>query len=188
MKKYKLFIDMDGVLCDFDKRIKVLTGHGAKEFENPSDFWHVVLRQKHLFDNLDWMKDGELLWNICRYLDPYILSSAPNGKKWERQKRQWVQEHLGLENDHVIIAHPRVTKIQKALEHFELTSIPKNESWILIDDWYEQNGQDWIKGGGVFVHHTSLEGTLIQLSDISVISNQIERAIDTELLDREIFD
>jgi hypothetical protein len=175
---YKLFLDLDGVLTDLDSRVREVTGKGIKEFKEDEDFWKAILRTDHLFDVLKWLDDGQVLWSIVKELGPYILSSAPHGRKWEDQKREWVEKNLSLIGRRVIILTPGETKIQKALEHFDLEKIPKNQNWILIDDWAERNAEPWIQAGGIFVHYTSLEDALQQLINIPSVSRRVERSIE----------
>jgi FMN phosphatase YigB (HAD superfamily) len=159
----RIFIDLDGVLADFTSFVKQTTGKTPLEFQNISDMWDILRTQEHVFDALDWMPEGKELWNSVRLNRPYILSAAPTDHTWETQKRIWVFDNLGLSADRVIISDINHSKIKAALEHLGVHSIPKDENWILIDDWQERNAPNWEINGGIFIHHTNIDTTLKSL-------------------------
>ena len=74
--KYLIFCDMDGVLVDFDKGYKDLTGKSTNhaDVQDKNDFWRLLdksLKEKGLTEydywvNLPWMPDGKQLWNYIK--------------------------------------------------------------------------------------------------------------------------
>jgi hypothetical protein len=62
-KKYTLYCDMDGVLCDFEKRFKDLTGLSPNAFRDKNgldEFWKVIDKDGVRFwVGMDWMPDGK---------------------------------------------------------------------------------------------------------------------------------
>ena len=84
-----VLIDMDGVICDFDKRAKELEAQGVKGqslFKHPS-----------AYKDLEPIEGAIDAWNALQdKYETYILSTPPwsNPDAWA-EKRMWVQQHLG---------------------------------------------------------------------------------------------
>lgn len=101
MSKELLYVDMDGVLADYDKREEKL----EEERGGLDDKAHVV--DKHFFRHLDPI-DGSLeaYKRLHESYDTRILTmpSWRNPKGW-MDKRLWVEEHLGeVAKDRLIFA------------------------------------------------------------------------------------
>jgi len=155
-RNYKLFLDLDGVLCDFDKSYSNLSGgltikqynqkHGDKKarqifLDAGIDFWA----------DMDWIKGGKELYNaaITHYSDIRILSSTGTSDEGysmvvEQGKKMWLKKHI-----------PEII--------YEKIYIVRGRRWkkcyatnigILIDDM-EDTIQDWNKEGGVGILHNS---------------------------------
>ena len=91
----KLYLDMDGVLCDFDKTYKALRT-GAED--NPKRFRAAVMDYK-IFEDLEFMPDTQELLNYVSKLDKditiEILTSkgtfdVDQGNEASRQKQRWL--------------------------------------------------------------------------------------------------
>ena len=84
-----VLIDMDGVICDFDKRAKELELQGIKGqslFKHPSAY--------RALEPIEGAIDA---WHALQdKYETYILSTPPwsNPDAWA-EKRMWVQQHLG---------------------------------------------------------------------------------------------
>ena len=143
-----LFCDLDGVLVDFDRGIKELTGSYSNDL-TPNEMWPLVAKANSFFTNLPWMNDGEYLWlNITTY-NPTILTGIPYGGWAGQQKRDWCATNLG-EDISVIPCWSR----EKPLYGIK--------GDILIDDQIKAK-DGWEEMGGIFIHHTSAEETLDDL-------------------------
>jgi 5'(3')-deoxyribonucleotidase len=84
-----VLIDMDGVICDFDKRAKELESKGIKG--------HSLFRHADAYKNLDPIEGAIDAWNsLQEKYETYILSTPPwsNPDAWA-EKRSWVQRYLG---------------------------------------------------------------------------------------------
>ena len=84
-----VLIDMDGVICDFDKRAKELELKGVKG--------HSLFRHQDAYKNLDPIEGAIDAWiSLQEKYETYILSTPPwsNPDAWA-EKRIWVQQHLG---------------------------------------------------------------------------------------------
>ncbi len=76
--KYTWYCDMDGVLVNFDKGYFELTGKYPHEMKNkdPQLFWEPISKVgKQFWEELEWMPDGEQLWNYIKIYNPTLLSS-----------------------------------------------------------------------------------------------------------------
>ncbi len=65
--KYILYCDMDGVLCDFERRFEDLTGMPPKLFkdkEGLDEFWRVIDEDGvRYWVGMPWMPDGKKLYD-----------------------------------------------------------------------------------------------------------------------------
>lgn len=91
MKKKVVYIDMDGVIVNFQSGIDCLTEAQKKEYEGRYD------EVPGIFSQMTPMMDAvaSVGW-LCKNFDVYILSTAPwdNPSAWT-DKRLWVEKHLG---------------------------------------------------------------------------------------------
>jgi hypothetical protein len=169
---YRLFVDLDGVLADFEKGVKKFTGQGPREYKSVGQMWREVSKVSDFYNRLEWMPDGKYLWESVEPFYPTILTGIPFGNiPWAEQKRKWCDKHLGRHTP-LIIKHPRETKLQAAENAFHLPQFSdesirhiKENKWILIDD-DTKHAPDWTNNGGIFIHHTKVLDTITELADI----------------------
>jgi len=84
-----VLIDLDGVLCDFDKRAKELAEQGIK---GPKLFSHPTA-----YKDLEPIEGSIDAWEALQEkYETYILSTPPwsNPDAWA-EKRKWVHEYFG---------------------------------------------------------------------------------------------
>ena len=119
-----IYVDMDGVLCDFDKRHEELMSKGINQFQ--------AFNHAFAFKDLDPIPGAIEAWqSLQEKYDTYILSTSP----WENptalnDKLDWVKKHLGKHAyKRLILSH------NKHLNH----------GHYLIDD-REKNGADKFVG------------------------------------------
>jgi len=80
--QYKIYCDMDGVLCDFDRRFEQFGGMGPKEYESKygnKKFWELINNKvgAQFWAKMPWMPQGKQLWDYISKYNP-ILLSAPS--------------------------------------------------------------------------------------------------------------
>ena len=151
---YKIYCDMDGVLCDFEKQWMVYFNKDANEHRReigkpaydvlldgtPFDFWA----------KMPWQSGGQKLWNTIKMHNPSILSAPADSKASEDGKRAWVAKNL----------NPRPEVIFRKSNRKQEFATPTS---ILIDD-HESNIERWSAAGGIAIHHTDINKTLSELS------------------------
>jgi hypothetical protein len=155
---FKVYCDMDGVLCDFEEAFQELTGDSVEHFRathKQQDMWDLMGEQEPEFwGKMPWMPDGEELWEYIRTFKPTILTSPFLTKNCHIGKYDWCGENLGPEIE-VIINKDKY-------KHADSKS-------ILIDD-REDVLEKWRKAGGIGLTHTSAANTIATLKDYGLIS------------------
>ena len=154
---YELFVDLDGVLVDFDEGVKRITGSYPSELSSRS-MWTQLARAPGFYEQLDWMPDGHELWNAVREFSPTILTGLPMGRWAEPQKRAWCARELGA--DVPVITCLSRNKAKRARE-----VTPARKTPVLVDDraWIREA---WEEIGGIFVHHTDTTSSIARVEEI----------------------
>lgn len=141
---YKIFLDMDGVLVDFDKQFEELTGEDPRTFEakyGTKGFWEAIERAGVGFwRGMEWMPGGEELYNRASQYDHMLLSSPSRSETSKIGKRLWRRDKTP--NTKLTLARSYNKKNFAAPNH------------ILIDDRMD-NIQQWRDAGGIGIHYTS---------------------------------
>lgn len=153
--KYNIFVDMDGVLVDFNKGYYDLTGIDISgKFISDTKFWAPIKKAGCSFwINLEWMKDGKKLWKYVEKYEPQILSAPSKEIESRVGKYEWVQREL-----------PGTILILRSPEHKAEFSTPNS---ILIDDRLDTI-ISWREKGGIGIHHTSAKETIIELKKLGI--------------------
>ncbi|ATZ80229.1 putative tRNA ligase/uridine kinase [Bodo saltans virus] len=153
-----VYCDLDGVLVDFEKGVKELTGKFPQEYPNVGYMWANIEKVDNFWTKLEWTEDGKELWDFIiannNRIHVEILTGLPDGKFKDisnRDKKIWCKNNLGD------------TKINTCMGREKYTYCQKN--FILIDD-REEYGVNWQKKGGVFIHHTNTKDTIEQMENI----------------------
>ncbi len=141
---------MDGVLVDFDKGYKELTGRDISgQHLNDTDFWDPINKAGYDFwINLEWKKDGKRLWTYIEKYNPELLSAPSRQNESRVAKNDWVNKEL-----------PGVHLILRSAKHKKDFAAPNH---ILIDDRID-NILEWREAGGIGIHHVSTKHTIDQL-------------------------
>lgn len=158
--RMRLFVDLDGVLADFDAGASRVLGMTPTEFQQlhgAALMWKRLAAAPRFYAELPWMADGKDLWTALQpHLPaPMVLTGLPLGTWAEPEKREWCRRELG---PGVI-----VTACMSIDKHLYCCADD-----ILIDD-RESARLDWVTAGGRFVLHTSTPETLAALREMGAL-------------------
>lgn len=134
-----LFLDLDGVLADFDRGVVAVTGQRPESL-SAREMWRELSRHPDFFGTLEFMHDAQALWAFCAPHRPTILTGLPLGSWAPEQKRRWVARMLGA--DVPVIACMARDKARYA-----------SPGAVLVDD-REKARDPWEAAGGTFILHT----------------------------------
>ena len=148
----RLFLDLDGVLADFDRGVLDLLGMSADAYEakhSKKDFWFRIRRAEDFYATLPEMPDARALFDAVKHLDPVILTGLPIGNWAAPQKERWVAEHFP--------GTPIITTMARDKhKHMERGD-------VLVDDRLNHRAT-YEEAGMVFVHHTSAKASVRELA------------------------
>ena len=156
----RIFLDMDGVLADFNLGVETLTGTpfpNTDQGHNDYDERKEELTNKRLFRMLPPMPDMYDLIAYVRHtgLPWEILTAAGVVNRelvvWDKQ--EWIKEFVSPS----VVVTCTMTGSQKGM--FAI------EGSVLVDD-RQKNLDAWEKHGGIGILHTSAEDTINQLKEL----------------------
>lgn len=148
-----VFVDMDGVLADFD------TGYSLRFGTRPSKAddnvnWSKVRTAEGFYRDLPPMPDFDELWRGLEPYRPIILTGVPSSvPEAAPHKRAWVDKIIG--KDQPMIACPSKDKSLHI----------RRQGDVLIDDW-QKYMLLWLDRGGRWITHTSASSSLSELSEL----------------------
>lgn len=161
VNKYKIFVDLDGVLVDFDKQMEKEGFSPTVVQQNKkikAKFWqHIMALSKRgipFWSKMDPMPDAFELWNYVKKYQPKILSATGSVGNAAEEKRAWVKQFLG--DVPVFLVRKSEQKAQYAAPHH-----------ILIDD-SKKSIEPWIKVGGIGILHKNAIETIQQLKGLGL--------------------
>lgn len=164
---YHIYVDLDGVMADLEKKMLEVTGHQIQNKENdrgnPEDdqnwkkFHDEIAAGRPLFAEMDMMPDAQKLWDYIKKYKPHILTATGkrNVLSVDKQKREWVQEHLPEHNTVYT-----VTGSKNKAKFAWPDSVLIDDRMKSIDPWREK--------GGIGIHHTSAKETIAQLKKLGL--------------------
>jgi hypothetical protein len=163
--RVKIFVDIDGVLADWNWGVHTLLGlshintqnyHIHKE--NYSNEYYDAVRRYQSTGGEFWydlieLPKTQMLWEfVSRYKHAIITAIGSRNFNAESQKRRWALRHLGEELVYVV---------ERTKEKYTFAE-PRH---ILIDD--QQRALDgWIEHGGLGILHQDVESTIEKLSEL----------------------
>ena len=154
-----IWLDMDGVLADFDKRAEEILGMPPSDYENTygtESFWKMIESDPDFFRNLELMPDAMDLYLVVHQFSPSILTGIPKHIDCvTNQKTQWAHEHF-----------PEIKNVFCCQSSKKWTFCQHGD--ILIDDRYRY-AKKWEAAGGTFIHHKSAMLSIVQLLEMRII-------------------
>lgn len=162
MTTYKIYIDLDGVLVDFNKKALEVAGVRPDDTGTDKvlrrDFWKAIDRHvkagHKFFEAMDPMVDAMVLWDYIKHRDPTICSATGHIRGAGEEKRAWVRKHLGHSTaDLGLYVRDGADKATHAAP-----------THILIDDRLKVL-TPWIEAGGIGILHTSAVTTIEKLKE-----------------------
>lgn len=173
---FTIFLDMDGVLTDFDKRFldipentERLTISQYIEKYGKAKTWNLVDNEGvRWWSEMEWIEGGEKLWGYLRVFSPIILSAPSRHKNSIIGKTIWVNENLNLkiENPTTSFKPTKWDPSSRMILHKDKYRFSERfENSILIDDT-EKKIRDWEYSGGIGILHENTDQTISQLNQI----------------------
>lgn len=156
----KVYLDMDGVICDFEKAVKDLgpgLAAGLSKDANPEDketMWKTIDKAgADFWANMEWTEDGKKIWELVKDLNPVLLSSPGKIRFAPAGKENWVKKNIPG------------TPLFLETDKYQYAQGVENEGAILIDDTQE-NISTWEKAGGKGILHETVEKTEAELKKL----------------------
>jgi len=175
-KPFHVYIDMDGVLTNFQQSfmgIKVnknrLTIEEYDKQNGKFSGWIIVDGEGPTWwSHMPWMPDGKKLWNYFLKYDPCILSAPSRNPMSARGKIAWVNRELGLNVESATSSSkgpkwPEDSRMILSAQKYMFAKRYPNS--ILIDDTPNKIG-DWVGNGGIGILHTDTESTIKKFEEI----------------------
>jgi 5'(3')-deoxyribonucleotidase len=160
-KKYTLYVDMDGVLCDFLKGASEATGLNFKQHsdwtKHKDTAWRVLADiGSRFWARLPWNKNGKKLWNYVRQYEPRILSAFPQATENKQYaidgKKEWIKKNLtGVKEINLVRGQDKQLYARKDA--------------ILIDD-SKRNIDQFNAAGGIGILHKNTNDTIRKLQKL----------------------
>ena len=164
-----VYLDLDGVVADFDGRVKELFGKSMSEFPS-SEIWGKIGQVEHFYLSLDPLPKYKTLFDHLMNLHEAgtihleVLTSLPlptnNLITAADDKIAWSASYLC----------PSI-KVNTVIGGQFKAKFVKQPNDVLIDDTL-RNIVEWRKSNGVGIHHISNAETIIELS--TLLDNQYE--------------
>jgi len=162
--QYKVFVDLDGVLVDFDKQMTKI-GFPREVLERDKQakrkFWQTVgwmaKNGKPFWGIMEPMPDAAQLWNYLnkQHTKPEILSATGHVGNAVEEKHDWVKRHLGPQ--------VKVHLTRKSSDKAQFAA----PNHILIDD-RAQSIEPFIAAGGIGILHKNAASTIAQLKELGL--------------------
>ena len=164
--EYKVYLDMDGVLADFDQRFRDLSGMEPKEFENKygkKAFWNLIDEEHKIkfWVGIPTMPGAADLVDAVKDYNYELLTSPSAKKQSYLGKILWVRNHTG----DVFPSKPRINFKKAKEKHLVKPQLAKTD--ILIDDREDTIGR-WNAAGGTGIVYKSIGQVLNDLKKLGL--------------------
>jgi phosphoglycolate phosphatase-like HAD superfamily hydrolase len=160
---YRIFVDLDGVLADFEKKAReaLKADPLATDKSSINELFRRLEQYQQsggkYFEEMDPMPDAMQLWNYVKKHNPIICSAIGRITNAEPEKRAWVRHHLGSSAEASALFVPGAKEKCRHAGH----------NHILIDDKLKAI-TPWVQAGGIGILHTSAALTIHKLKELGV--------------------
>jgi len=178
----KVYLDMDGVLADFDKALiengislfkdsrllkqEVSKKDWTKEELDRDSKVHHLMSQPGFFRNLEMMTGADQLWVTAG--KPIVLTARPKNDESAhrvcKEKREWIEEYFGqIPEDRFICCLRSEKSFYASTSMTRYTGEPHPN--ILVDD-LEWNCLEWKEAGGIAIHFKTMDQAIRDLKEL----------------------
>lgn len=145
LKKTQVFIDLDGVLADFEGGFKAAFGFEFKSM-NYKDRWELIAAHPNFFGSLQRISKDLVFGFNDTYgsENVHVLSSCPesNFERYTSQKREWTQRNVPELKGMILFSRGGTRK----------ATFMQSKRDILVDDTQE-NLAAWEVNGGNAIYY-----------------------------------
>lgn len=167
----RLYLDMDGVIADFNRNLREfgVVDNETHFIHKPRSEWtqsqkdldirvRGVMELDDFWPSIPLCPGAHELWDYCKQFDLYILTATPNVTEFRdriaQHKREWIWANLDptFPAERILICLRSEKQAHSGPGH------------VLVDDM-PSNCAEWNKSGGNAVLHTSAADTIRMLKD-----------------------
>lgn len=170
----RIFVDMDGVLCNFEKRFQDLNKEHLTSSEYESKYgdksiWPIIDADGEAYwTEMPWMPDGQEMWQYVEKYNPTILSAPSRNPTSKSGKVQWLENHIKLPNYQVQTkAKQGWDGVSKIILNSDKWRYATGSMDVLIDDTPKKI-DGWRHAGGTGILHTSAKSTIQELQKLNL--------------------
>ena len=163
--EYKIYVDMDGVVADFDQRFLDLSGMMPREYEakyGRDAFWEFIDEGENklkFWVGIPQMSDAQSLMDYVSQYDYEMLTSPSIKQQSLMGKGLWIKNQT---KNGLFKSKPKVN-YRFAKKKIEFAA----PNHILIDD-KASTIDSWNSKGGIGILHTSAADTINQLKKLGL--------------------
>lgn len=164
---WKIYLDMDGVLADFDQRFKDLSGMAPREFEDKygkNAFWDFIDEGDNkikFWAGIPVMDGAKQLVDFAKDYDYELLTAPSNKKQSLIGKSVWVKKHTG----DIFPTKPKVNFKKARNKHLIKPELTKYD--ILVDD-RASTIDNWNNAGGTGILYKNISQTISDLKKLGL--------------------
>ncbi len=152
--KKTVYLDLDGVMADYDKHFANLFPSYDLETLDKATMWKLVHSVDNFFSTIPFCEGAEEAWGSWIHQHNPVILTAAGSSNYEhvaKQKREWVRYHLG-----------RGVQVIAVRAGLEKPLMMREDRDILIDDW-EKNTSAWFAAGGLPILHAGDWSTTLSI-------------------------
>ena len=163
--EYKVYLDMDGVIADFDRRFEDISGMKPHEFESKfgkKAFWNLIDEDNKIsfWVGIKPMEGASKLVNAVKKYNYELLTSPSAKKQSYLGKILWVRNHRDI-----LGGKPKINFRKAKEKHNIKSNLSTND--ILIDDRMDTI-ERWNNAGGTGIHYINASQVLNDLKNLGL--------------------